>query len=260
MLMIQTRIEAGIFYVALNRPDKRNAFDETIIEQLTQAFLDAAVNDDCRVVILRGEGRHFSAGADLDWMRRLGQASAEDNVKDAGKLAALMEAVDHCPVPVISLIQGAAYGGALGLVACSDIAIAADTARFCLSEVRLGLIPAVISPYVIRAMGLRQARRYMLSAEELDAHQACLTGLVHEVCTEEELTRRGESLARTIAGHAPGAVRECKQLVRNVGQSDVAKDVRAHTAAMIATRRASAEAQEGLAAFLEKRTPSWRAR
>ncbi|WP_369602031.1 enoyl-CoA hydratase-related protein [Hahella sp. SMD15-11] len=256
--MIATDTENHIVRIGIDRADKRNAFDEHVIRNLTEAFRNLPA--DTRAVLLYGKGKHFSAGADLAWMKRLGAATEAENIRDAERLADLMDAVDTCPVPVVCRVTGAAYGGAVGLIACADIVLADTSARLCLSEVRLGLIPAVISPYVIRAMGARQARRFMLSAEEIPATVARQLGLIHDVTEPDRLDEACNRMLRTLTENAPSAVRHCKQLIRDVSGTTPDHRIQALTARAIAERRASTEAQEGLNAFLEKRAPAWRAR
>jgi methylglutaconyl-CoA hydratase len=211
-----------------------------------------------RAVVLRGNGRSFSAGADLDWMRRVAGYSEAANREDAAALAWLMHTLDRMPKPTLALVQGAAYGGGVGLVACCDIAIASDDAKFSLSEVRLGLIPAVISPYVVAAIGPRQARRYFQSAEVITAPRAREIGLVHDVVPVADLAAHGEALLATLLQAAPGAQAEAKDLVFLCAGQAVGETLLTETGHRIAARRASAEGREGLSAFLEKRTPAWR--
>ena len=248
----------GVAHLVLNRPERHNAFDDSLISELTEALLELAADSSVRAVVLRGAGRSFSAGADLDWMRRVAEYSEAANREDAAALALLMHTLDRMPKPTLALVQGAAYGGGVGLVACCDIAIATDDAKFSLSEVRLGLIPAVISPYVIGAIGARQARRYFQTAEVISAARAREIGLVHEVVPAADLTARGDLLLATLLEAAPGAQAEAKDLVFLCDASPADEKLLAETGRRIAARRASAEGREGLAAFLEKRTPAWR--
>ncbi len=251
------RMQGGrIARLWLNRPDKRNAFHDGMIEELRHALANLLLDDQVRVVVLAAEGRHFSAGADLNWMQRMAQASEEDNYRDALALARLMHQLAAYPKPLVCLAQGACYGGGVGLVAASGIALVADDARFCLSEVKLGLIPAVISPYVVRAMGARAARRYMLSAEVIDAERACALGLAGEVCPADELEARGLALAERLAGNAPGAMREVLALLARVDPPPAEKLLE-ETARLIARIRVGEEGQAGMRAFLEKRNPPW---
>ncbi len=251
------RVETGrIARLWLNRPEKSNAFHDGMIEELRHALAALLLDESVRVVLLAAEGRHFSAGADLNWMQRMAQASEEDNYRDALALARLMQQLASYPKPLICLAQGACYGGGVGLVAASGIALVADDARFCLSEVKLGLIPAVISPYVVAAMGRRAAQRYMLSAEIIDAATACHLGLASECCLADQLQARGLALAEQLAGNAPQAQREVLELLQRVAplpDETLVED----TARRIARIRVGAEGQAGMRAFLEKRNPPW---
>ena len=248
----------GIAEVVLNRPDKRNAFDDVIIQQLITALENVDADDNTRVVILRSEGKHFSAGADLGWMRRMADNSRQENLDDSRELARLMNVLNHLSKPVIGLVQGAAFGGAVGLAACCDIVLATDKASFCLSEVKLGLIPAVISPYVVRAIGERQARRYFLSAEVFTATQAQEYGLVHIVCDDvETMDARCNEMLQQLAINGPEAMKAAKDLVFAVSHKPISADVIDDTAQRIADIRVGAEGQEGLGAFLNKRKANW---
>lgn len=243
--------------IRLNRPEKHNAFDDTLIAELTAAFRAAGSDTSCRVVVLSAAGPSFSAGADLDWMKRMAHQPRAANERDAMALADLMVAIDGCPKPVVGLVQGAAYGGGVGLAACCDIVIAAAEASFCLSEVRLGLIPAVISPYVAAAIGPRACRRYFLTAERFDAAEAHRLGLVHEVVPAGELAAAGERMVGHLLKGGPLAQRAAKELVARVAFAEIDEALLRDTAWRIAEARASAEGKEGIAAFLEKRKPNW---
>jgi methylglutaconyl-CoA hydratase len=248
----------GIAEVVLNRPDKRNAFDDVIIQQLITALENVDADKNVKVVILRSEGKHFSAGADLGWMRRMADNSRQENLDDSRELARLMNVLNHLSKPVIGLVQGAAFGGAVGLAACCDIVLATDKASFCLSEVKLGLIPAVISPYVVRAIGERQARRYFLSAEVFSATQAQEYGLVHIVCDDvEAMNARCNEMLQQLAINGPEAMKAAKDLVFAVSHKPISADVIDDTAQRIADIRVGAEGQEGLGAFLNKRKANW---
>ena len=243
--------------VRLNRPDKHNAFDETLIADLTQAFRHLAGDAAARVVVLAANGPSFSAGADLDWMKRMSMLGREENERDSLLLADLMAAIDRCPKPVVGVIEGPAFGGGVGLVACCDIAIATTKASFCLSETRLGLIPAVISPYVAAAIGPRACRRYFLTAEKFDAATAERLDLVHRVVAPEALAEaRDEILGHLLKG-GPAALAAAKDLIQRVSNAKIDEALRRDTATRIADARASAEGKEGIAAFLEKRKPNW---
>lgn len=248
----------GIAEVVLNRPDKRNAFDDVIIQQLITALENVDADNNVKVVILRSEGKHFSAGADLGWMRRMADNSRQENLDDSRELARLMNVLNHLSKPVMGLVQGAAFGGAVGLAACCDIVLATDKASFCLSEVKLGLIPAVISPYVVRAIGERQARRYFLSAEVFTATQAQEYGLVHIVCDDvEAMNARCNEMLQQLATNGPEAMKAAKDLVFAVSHKPISADVIDDTAQRIADIRVGAEGQEGLGAFLNKRKANW---
>ncbi|NMT63134.1 enoyl-CoA hydratase-related protein [Marinobacter orientalis] len=248
----------GVAEVVLNRPDKRNAFDDVIIQQLIKALEEANADDNSNIVILRSAGKHFSAGADLGWMRRMADNSRQENLDDARQLARLMETLNTLGKPVIGLVQGAAYGGAVGLAACCDIVLATEKSSFCLSEVKLGLIPAVISPYVVRAIGERQARRYFISAEVFSARQAEQYGLVHMICDDvDAMERRCDELLLQLALNGPEAMNAAKDLVFAVSHKIIGEDVFEDTAQRIADIRVGAEGQEGLSAFLNKRKANW---
>ncbi|RAU23217.1 enoyl-CoA hydratase [Paramagnetospirillum kuznetsovii] len=251
-LLIETK--DGVRTITLNRPDRHNAFDDALIKELTEAF--SAV-EDVRAVVLQSTGKSFSAGGDLAWMKRMAANSPADNLNDAKALSGLMEAMDSCPRPVIGVVQGAAYGGGVGLVACCDLAVAAETANFCLSEVKLGLIPAAISPYVVRAMGGRVARRYSITAEVFTAATALSCGLVHEVVPADRLDEVRDAWLARLAANSPKAMGAAKRLIRRVADDPLDTPLRDWTAAQIAEIRASDEGREGVAAFLEKRKPSW---
>lgn len=244
--------------VTLNRPEIHNAFDDALIAQLTETFEALGQRADVRAVVLAANGKSFSAGADLGWMRRMAGYSEAENRADAEQLARLIHVLDAMPKPTVARVQGAAIGGGVGLVAACDVAIASETASFALSEVRLGLIPAVISPYVIGAIGPRQARRYMLTAERFDAAEAKRIGLVHDAVPAANLDGAVDAVVAALLLGGPEAVRESKALARDVGGSpDDA--TRADTARRIARLRASPEGKEGVSSFLEKRKPRWQA-
>lgn len=244
--------------VILNRPQLHNAFDEALIAELTRVFQELADDDGVRTVVLTGAGRSFSAGADLNWMKRAASYDEEQNRADAGALELMLRTIDDCPKPVVAMVNGAAIGGGVGLVAACDIAVAAEGARFATSEVRLGLVPAVISPYIVRAIGARQARRYFLTAERFGAAEAQRLGLVHEVVAAERLEARTQEFVAEILKGGPEALAASKQLVRIVETMPQGGSIRAEaTIAMIAERRASAEGKEGIGAFLDKRKPAW---
>jgi len=247
----------GVVTITLDRADVRNAFDDTMVADLTAELGRAGADASVRAVVLTGAGEAFSAGADLGHMRRIAGATREENVADATRLADLMYLLDTLAKPTLARVNGAAFGGAIGLLTCCDVAIASDAARFALTEVRLGLAPAVISPYVVRAIGVRQARRYFITGEVMDAAQAAAIGLVHEAVPAADLDARIESMLDALLAGGPVATITCKHLARALG-SDFSEDLRRNTAELIAELRGSAEGQEGLAAFLEKRAPSWK--
>ncbi|MDH4008558.1 MAG: enoyl-CoA hydratase/isomerase family protein [Desulfuromonadales bacterium] len=249
--------ECGLAIITLNRPEMHNAFDDTLIGALTEELKRLDRDQSVRVVMLAARGKSFSSGADLNWMRRMADYSFEENLSDAMGLAELMKTLANLSKPTIALVQGAAIGGGVGLVACCDIALASEQASFCLSEVRLGLIPAVISPYVAAAIGSRATRRYFITAERFSAAEACLLGLVHEMLPAEELNARAEELSALLLKNGPQAMASVKALVAEVALSFLDDDLIADTAERIAEIRASAEGREGLSAYLEKREPNW---
>lgn len=243
--------------VTLNRPQVHNAFDDTLIASLTAAFVSLDDHPDVRVVVLAAAGKSFCAGADLNWMKRMATFGDDENLADAKALAAMLRALYALSKPTIGRVSGAAYGGGVGLVAACDIAIAVPEATFALSEARLGLIPATIGPYVIEAIGARQARRYFLTAERFDAAQAQRIGLLHEVVAADAIDTRIGALIDALKAAGPSAQLECKALIRGVAHRPIDEDVIAGTARHIAAVRASPEGREGIAAFLGKRAPAW---
>jgi methylglutaconyl-CoA hydratase len=247
----------GIATVTLNRADKHNAFDDSVIEQMTHALKDIDADDSVRVMILAANGKHFSAGADLAWMKRMATYSYDENLRDAHNLATMLKTLNFLSKPTIARVQGAAFGGAVGLVSCCDIAIATPSASFCLSEVKIGLIPATISPYVISAIGERAARRYFVTAERFDAEQALKLGLLSEIQEDDKLDTRIEELTEEIKRNSPKAVSAAKKLALDVSNVEIDNLLIEDTCVRIATIRASKDGQEGLSAFLEKRPPSW---
>lgn len=249
----------GVATLTLNRPEVHNAFDAALIMRLTETLMDLKSRPGVRALVLTGAGRSFSAGADVNWMRSMAGASEEENIEDALHMADLMSVLNALPLPTIARVNGHAYGGGVGLVACCDIAIASNEARFALSETRLGLVPAVISPYVISAIGARNARRLFLSAEAMDAKLARRVGLVHEIAKPHKLDAAVEDQLSMVLKGGPVALRESKELVAMVEGGGLSADaaLKHRTAQIIAQLRVSAEGQEGLAAFLEKRAPAW---
>lgn len=247
----------GCATVRLNRPDRHNAFDDAVIGELRNGFEQLATSNDVRVVVLASAGKSFSAGADLNWMKRMASYDRDANLADARELAAMLQALDNLPQPTIARVQGAAFGGAVGLVSCCDMAIAAASASFCLSEVKIGLIPATISPYVIRAIGERASRRYFMSAERFSADEALRLGLVSQLSADEQLDEAVATLVQQLLQNGPQAVRSAKQLVNDIAGKAVTEQLVEDTCKRIADIRISDEGQEGLGAFLEKRKPNW---
>ncbi len=247
----------GVATVTLNRPDVRNAFNDEVILELTQAFHELQARDDVRCIVLAANGTAFCAGADLNWMRSMADYTYAQNLADAGRLATMMQTIYACQKPTIAKIQGDVYAGGTGLVAACDIAVSVDTAHYCLSEVKLGLIPATISPYVIRAMGARAAHRYFLTAERFGAAEALRIGFVHEVVHPDALNHRVAELAQTLVSAGPEAVRLCKKLVQDVAEQEITPALVQMTVAAIADVRVSPEGREGVQSFLQKRKPNW---
>ena len=247
----------GVATLTLNRPQVYNAFDDRLIAALMHELRELEHNAHVRVAVLAAEGKSFSAGADLNWMQRMAKYSEADNIRDAVALANLMRVLDTMSKPTVARVQGAAFGGGVGLVACCDIACASSAAVFCLSEVRLGLIPAVISPYVIAAMGQRNARRYFLTAERFDAQEALRIGLVHTVVDPAQLDATLTQMIDELLKGGPHAIAEAKDLIASVSNRPVDQALAEDTAARIARIRVSSEGQEGTNAFLEKRAPGW---
>ncbi|MYM62429.1 enoyl-CoA hydratase/isomerase family protein [Pseudomaricurvus sp. HS19] len=255
---IRTHIDGrGVATVTMSRPDKHNAFDDGVIAELTNAFQALAENPQVRIMILAAEGKSFSAGADLGWMQRMANYSYDENLRDANALANMLKTLNTLPFPTIARVQGAAFGGAVGLVSCCDMAVAAPKASFCLSEVKIGLIPATISPYVMAAIGQRACRRYFMTAERFSAETAAQLGLVSELVDAEILDSRIDELVNTLLANSPAAIRAAKRLVLDIENRVLTDDLIADSSERIATIRVSGEGQEGLNAFLEKRPASW---
>ncbi len=248
----------GIAQLTLNCPEKHNAFDNVIIDEITERLKNWQIDDSVRALVIDARGDTFCAGADIAWMKRSAGLDYRVNLADAGALAEMMRCLDRFPVPIITLVQGAAFGGALGIICCSDIVLATEDARFCLSEVKLGIVPSVISPYVIRTMGERQARRYMLTAEMITASKALDLNLVHQLfASSDEARVKAEELLDTLLCNGPEAVRCCKQLIIDISGRKIDAGLVEYTGRVIADIRNTPEGQEGLTAFLEKRQPSW---
>ena len=254
-LIVEKRNMVAI--VTLNRPEVRNAFDDVLIADLTRAFQDIDKDDAVRVMVLAGAGKAFCAGADLNWMKRMSGYGYEDNLKDANALAQMLKTLDRMSKPTIARVHGPAYAGGVGLVAACDIAIGSMEAEFCLTEVKLGLSPATISPYVVRAMGERLARRYLLTGEVIDAGEAYRLRLLSDVSSMEELDGAVNAILGDLVGGGREAQSKIKDLIRTVAAGPADDTMIAETARRFAKIRASAEAQEGLASFLEKRKPAW---
>ena len=255
---IKLKISQGVARVTMARPEKHNAFDDVLIGDLTRVFQSVSADEAVRVVVLAGEGKSFSAGADLAWMQRMADYSEAENLEDARQLAAMMKVLNEMPKPTIAQVQGAAFGGGVGLVAACDIAVASQVANFCLSEVRLGLIPSVISPYVVEAIGARASRRFFQTAERFGADEAFALGLVHNVVATDGLEARVEEFVSMLLNNGPEAMAASKDLIRRVSAGAVDSEMIDDTAHRIAKIRATDEGREGVSAFLEKREAAWR--
>ena len=254
---LEVDVRNAVALITLNRPEVHNAFDQTLIAELTDALLATGTDENVRAVVLLGAGESFCAGADLNWMRRMAGFSTAQNLADARALAAMLSMLNTLEKPTIARVHGAAFGGGVGLVACCDIAVAAHDATFAFSEARLGLIPATISPYVIEAIGARAARRYFLTAERFTAAEAYRLGLLHELVPPQELDARINELLGFLVTAGPHAQTECKALIRAIAHRPISADVLADTARRIARIRASPEGKEGVSAFLAKRKAAW---
>ncbi len=257
MAALHTQQQGAVLTLTLSRPEVRNAFNDEVILELTQAFRDANGRADVRAVVLAAEGPSFCAGADLNWMRRMADYTRPQNLADAGALAEMLRTIYECVKPTIARVQGDAIAGGMGLVAVCDMAVSVDTAHYCLSEVKLGLIPATISPYVIRAMGTRAAHRYFLTAERFSAAEAHRIGFVHEVVSADDLDAKVAELTHALISASPNAVRACKNLLQDVAGRDIEAPLIALTVEGIADIRASSEGKEGVQSFLQKRKPYW---
>ncbi|MFQ6017363.1 MAG: enoyl-CoA hydratase/isomerase family protein [Kiloniellaceae bacterium] len=256
-LFLEEIDDDGIARITLTRPEVHNAFDDTLVGELTAALQGLGSDPRVRALVLAARGKSFSAGADVKWMQRMAGYTEQENLEDARALAGLMATLNGLAKPTMALVQGPALGGGVGLVACCDIAVAAETASFCFSEVKLGLIPAVIGPYVVAAIGERAARRYFLTAERFSASEAQRLGLVHEVVPDEALEDAGRKILKALLSGGPEAQVEAKALILAVANRRPDEALIEDTAARIARRRASDEGREGIAAFLEKRKPKW---
>ena len=255
--LLDVTIRNAIAIVVLNRPDVHNAFNEALIAELTSTLTTLDDNESVRAIVLAGAGKSFCAGADLNWMKRMAAYGQEENVADASALANMLRTLAGVSKPTIARVHGAAMGGGAGLVACCDIAIAAQDATFAFSEGKLGLIPATIGPYVVEAIGARQARRYFISAERFTAAEAFRIGLVHDIATLTELDARVNEMLGALMLVGPRAQMECKALIRGIAHRRIDSDVIAGTAEHIAAVRASPEGRAGVKAFLEKRAAPW---
>ncbi len=252
-------IDNAVTTVTLNRPDVRNAFNEAMIAELTSAFNVLNDRDDVRAVVLAANGKAFCAGADLNWMKKMAGYSDDENRADAMQLANMLLSIYRCNKPVIARVNGDAYAGGMGLISACDIVVAVDSAKFCLSEARLGLIPATIAPYVIRALGEQASRRYFTTAEQFDCATAYRLGFVAECVSADKLDETVQQIAATLCANGPQAVKACKRLVQDIAGRELNAALIEDTAARIAQVRAGAEGREGVASFLDKRSPSWRA-
>ncbi len=252
--------QGAVARITLTQPEVRNAFSDEVIAELTAAFIDVGAREDVRVVVLAAEGPAFCAGANLNWMRRMADYSHAENVEDAGKLAEMLRVMYECPKPTIARVQGDVYAGGMGLVAACDLAVSVDSAHYCLSEVKLGLVPATISPYVIRAMGPRAAHRYFLTAERFTAAEALRIGFVHEVVVADQLDATVDGWVHALCSASPNALKVAKRLVQDVAEREIDAALIAETVRGIADIRASSDGKEGVQSFLQKRKPNWLAR
>jgi methylglutaconyl-CoA hydratase len=252
------RPSAHVAEVWLNRPEVRNAFNDGVVAELSAAFRALGADPALRAIVLGGHGKAFCAGADLSWMREMAGYTWEQNQADAAALAEMLWTIWRCPLPVVGRVHGDCYAGGVGLAAVCDVLVAAEGVQFCLSEARLGLLPATIGPYVVRALGEQASRRYFVSAERFSAAEARALGFVHECVPAERLDAKVAEIVAALAANGPAAVKACKALVQDVAGRPIDAALRADTARRIADIRASAEGREGVAAFLGKREPGWR--
>lgn len=257
MTALNITLSGPVATVTLNRPEVRNAFNDEVIAELTQAFSQLGQDGHVRAIMLAATGPAFCAGADLNWMRRMADYTHSENLADAAQLAEMLRVIYTCPKPTVARIQGDVYAGGMGLVAACDMAVAVDSAGFCLSEVKLGLIPATISPYVVRAMGARAAHRYVLTAERFSAQEAHRIGFVHEVVPADQLDAKVAELVKALVSASPNAVRSGKELVQTVAGREIDGALIAQTVEGIADIRSSSEGKEGVQSFLQKRKPGW---
>jgi methylglutaconyl-CoA hydratase len=258
MNTLDIQIDGHVAKVFLNRPEVRNAFNDGVITELAEAFTRLGQDAGVRAIVLGGHGKAFCAGADLNWMKSMAGYGWEDNRADATRLAEMLWAIYSCPLPVVGRLHGDCYAGGMGLAACCDVLVAAEGMHFCLSEARLGLLPATISPYVMRAMGEQAARRYFITAERFGAAQAREMGFVHELVAPDALDAKVDEIVALLVANGPAAVKACKRLVQDFAGHVITPELRAETARRIADIRASDEGREGVQAFLNKREPAWR--
>lgn len=248
----------GVALIAMNRPEVHNAFDEAMIREVIEAFRDLGGDDSVRVIIIAAEGKSFCAGADLNWMKRASEYDEDQNREDAGELALMLNAIYACPKPVIARVQGNAFGGGVGVVAAADIAIGVSDVQFALSEVKLGIIPAVISPYVIEAIGARYAHRYFITAERFSGSEAYRIALLHDLAPSiDAMDEMIAALCTTLLGNGPRAIEAAKNLIQAVAQKPIDDELMEDTIERIAQIRSTPEAKEGIGAFLQKRKPNW---
>lgn len=259
MSTLDIRRHGAVAQVYLNRPEVRNAFNDDVIAELRDAFTALGADASLRAIVLGGHGKAFCAGADLNWMRAMAGYSWDENRADAEQLAEMLWTIYRCPLPVVGRVHGDCYAGGVGLAAVCDVLVAADGVQFCLSEARLGLLPATIGPYVVRALGEQASRRYFLSAERFDAATAQALGFVHECVPASALDERVDAIVAALVANGPAAVKACKRLVQDVAGRPIDAALRADTARRIADIRVSAEGAEGVQSFLGKRDPAWRA-
>lgn len=255
--LIQEQSETGVLRIIMNRPEVHNAFDDIQIQRLIEALSNAENDPTVKVVILEGLGKSFSAGGDINYMRRMGSNTYEDNIEDASRLALLMKTLNFLPKPTIARVHGAAMGGGVGLVCCCDFAIGTPQAKLALSEIKLGMVPATIAPYVVQTIGAKAARRLFMTGEMLNADSALKLGLLSEVVDEAQLDTRIEELTGVLLANAPNGLSKAKQIVVDVAHGEIDDDMIAGTVKFIADIRDSDEGREGLSAFLEKRRPVW---
>jgi len=255
---LDIQIHGPVACVFLNRPEVRNAFNDGVIAELTATFTQLGADQSLRAIVLGGHGKAFCAGADLSWMRTMAGYTWDQNRTDAEALAQMLWTLWSCPLPIVGRVHGDCYAGGLGLAAVCDVLVAAEGVQFCLSEARLGLLPATIGPYVVKAMGEQAARRYFVTAERFDAQRAQQLGFVHECVPADALDSTVEQIVATLVANGPAAVKACKQLVQDVAGRPITAELRADTARRIADIRASDEGREGVQAFLNKREPAWR--